>query len=353
MAAAITPSPRRRLRSHGGEPPASRLLRVAALALLALALTACVAAEGEGGDEAGEASEDEEPALWPLTGLPADDPEDLERPVIVVKVDNLAPARPQTGVEQADLVMVEPVEGATRLVAFYQSTDPDLVGPVRSGRLLEAVMLPPFDGLLVMSGAHGPVDEELREELPAVLAEGGGRGWSRHSDRQAPHNLYVNIEEVREEGPGLPAVEQFWEFSEDAPEGGSETEAFEVEYPQAGRSGWQWDGGSDRWLRLQDGEEHLTVDDERLAADTVIVAEVPTTDRERLPIDPVGEGEATVFRDGQAFEARWRKPSPGQHMEILDPDGEPFAMRPGVSWLELHPEGGSLDVETRDEGADE
>lgn len=337
-----------------GRLPARHAVRAALLALT-LALTACLP-NGNEADEASdgdEASEDEETAVWPLTGLEADDPEELERPVVAVKVDNIARARPQTGVEQADLVMVAPVESATRLVALYHSTDPELVGPVRSGRLIEARMLPPFDALLVMSGAHGPVDEELRDSLPAVIAEGEGTGWRRDEERQAPHNLYVMLEDLREGTPGSPAVEQFWRFDEEAPNGGGEVSSVEIAYPQAGSSGWDWDGDAGRWLRRQDDEEHRTADGERLAADTVIVAELPTTDRERLPIDPVGEGEATVLRDGQQFEAQWRKPAAGDHMEIVTADGEPFPLKPGVTWLELLPETGAIEAQDEPAADDE
>jgi hypothetical protein len=285
-----------------------------------------------------------EPQVLPLTGLPVDDPAVLERPVLAIKVDNLRPARPQAGVEHADLVMVELVEAATRLLALYHSRDPGTVGPVRSGRLLQADILPPFNPVFAMSGAHGPVERELREALPVVFEEGEAGGWTRDPDRSAPHNLYATAADLWEGAPELALTEAFWAFDDATPEGGSEVAAFEVVYPGAGSSGWEWDAGEDRWLRLQDGEAHVSADGARLAADTVIVVRLPTTGQERRPVDPIGEGEATVFRDGEQFDARWRKPAREGHMEILTPDGEPFPIKPGQSWLELLPVDGSLDV---------
>src|SRR5829696_8060786 len=66
-------------------------------------------------------------------------------PVIAVKVENTAAARPQVGLSQADIVFVQEVEGAqTRLVAVYHSRLPTRLGPVRSARTTDAQLLPLF-----------------------------------------------------------------------------------------------------------------------------------------------------------------------------------------------------------------
>ncbi|MGH9058653.1 MAG: DUF3048 domain-containing protein, partial [Acidimicrobiales bacterium] len=47
----------------------------------------------------------------PLTGLPQASAAQLTRPAVVVKIDNVDVARPQTGLNQADVVYEEMVEG--------------------------------------------------------------------------------------------------------------------------------------------------------------------------------------------------------------------------------------------------
>src|SRR2546430_1166289 len=81
------------------------------------------------------------PPVYPLTGLVATDPGNLKRPALVVKIDNADGsgsgnvARPQIGLNQADIVYEEMVEGSvTRLAAVFHSMDSDPVGPVRSAR---------------------------------------------------------------------------------------------------------------------------------------------------------------------------------------------------------------------------
>jgi hypothetical protein len=282
----------------------------------------------------------------PLTGVPADDPGALERPVVAVKVDNLAPARPQAGLEDADLVMVELVEGATRFIALYHSTDPGVVGPVRSGRLAEADLMPPFTPIYVMSGAHGPVGQELRGAIDVVLEEGQGGGWFRDSARRAPHNLFATATDIWASAPEQPAPEQFWAFDPDTPAGGSDAPGLTAAYPRAGASRWDWDDAEGRWLRSQDGGPHTNVDGDQLGADNVVVIRMDAVANERRPFEPIGEGPATVFRDGQEFDARWRKASRTEHIEVLAPDGEPFPLKPGQTWLELLPTTGELGVDS-------
>src|SRR2546423_1509318 len=87
------------------------------------------------------------PATPPLTGLP--DPEGLanHRPAITVKVNN-TDARPQAGIDQADVVYEEVVEtGYTRLAAIFNSHAPDKVGPVRSVRRTDQSIVWPIRGV--------------------------------------------------------------------------------------------------------------------------------------------------------------------------------------------------------------
>src|SRR5690606_28824069 len=70
-----------------------------------------------------------------LTGLPGDYGDRLNRAALIVKVDNHEQARPQAGLNQADLVIEERVESnLSRLAAVFHSNDADPVGPVRSTR---------------------------------------------------------------------------------------------------------------------------------------------------------------------------------------------------------------------------
>ena len=66
-------------------------------------------------------------------------------PILAVKIDDTAPAHPQAGLEDADIVYIEQVEGGlTRLAAIFSSKIPPVIGPVRSARISDLDILQQF-----------------------------------------------------------------------------------------------------------------------------------------------------------------------------------------------------------------
>ena len=82
------------------------------------------------------------PAVCPLTGAPSPLGTPPNRPALAVKVDNYQAARPQSGLDDTDLVFEEPVEGGiTRYVAVFQCNNATSIGPVRSARNIDIGIL--------------------------------------------------------------------------------------------------------------------------------------------------------------------------------------------------------------------
>ena len=126
---------------------------------------------------ADDAVDEVEPSgpVAPFTGLPAD-AETLARSALVVKVDNHPRARPQTGLDQADIVFDLRAEGVTRFAAVFHSQVPDPVGPVRSSRTSDFDLLRGLDNpLYASSGANDYVASGLRS-LPIVELTNRTRG---------------------------------------------------------------------------------------------------------------------------------------------------------------------------------
>ena len=137
------------------------------------------------------------PPLAPLTGLPQPHPSQLHAPAVVVKIDNVDAARPQTGVNQADVVYEELVEGGlTRLAAVFQSQYPAVVGPGslgpahRRGRspttstIRSSPIRAPTPGFCP-SSASQPVTDVDDGNRPDLF-------W-RSNLAAAPDNLYANV----------------------------------------------------------------------------------------------------------------------------------------------------------------
>lgn len=322
------------------------------LLCLAVALAACTGEEPDDtGDPDAEVAgtptpEPEEPT-YPLTGEPVDDESDLERPVLAVKIDNHPRARPQDDLGDADVVMVEKVEGTTRFVSLFHSASPDHVGPVRSGRFVDGDLLPPFQPAFAISGAADVVLSELNAVLD-LYGEGSADAWTRDGSRPKPHNLFLDTEPLFDAAAddGLPPAEQPWTFAagEDADlSGGREVTTAELSYRDAEEVRWQWEGGE--FVRSQDGQAHRLADETQVAADNVIIVRAPATGDLTRPFDPIGSGELVLLRDGEEHTGTWEKGSSDDHFRWLGDDGESLPLAPGRSWIELVPDDGSVTVE--------
>ena len=183
---------------------ARQLIRITALlTALSLGLAACGGddKEGDGGssdDPKSVASKKDEPATWPLTGLPVDGGGSAEQdhPVLVLKLDNTEASAPQQGLSHADLVVEELVEGGiTRLAAFYYSDIPADVGPVRSMRASDIGIVSPVDGAMVTSGGAAQTVERITDAGIRIFNE-GSPGFYRESTRSAPYNLFTDMGKV-------------------------------------------------------------------------------------------------------------------------------------------------------------
>ena len=135
---------------------------------------------------------------WPFTGLPTSK-RLPQRRAMIVKVDNTPDAEPQVGLGSADLVIEELVEGGfTRLAAFFYSSLPETVGPVRSVRTSDVGFVLPANALLVASGG---APQPLRRLQKAGIHAGFAGvhtgfpnilpGFFRASDRVAVHDLLL------------------------------------------------------------------------------------------------------------------------------------------------------------------
>lgn len=280
------------------------------------------------------------PGVQPLTGLPGPAP---DRPAAVVKIDNSPKARPQVGLEQADIVVEEEVEGGvTRLAAVFHSQG-GVVGPVRSGRTTD---IPVLDGLgsplLVYSGANQVIDALLLRQ-PAVQNRSAERtsGYWRERARKVPSNLFTDLAAQWASAAGSPPPAQFaYRAAGEAPAGGQPATSFAVTY-RANRVSWAWNG--ELWARSQGGAPHVVAAGGQLAVANVVVVETAKLDTgmvdtsgARVPeFAFVGAGPATVFTGGQRIAATWTRPTLRSAVTLTAADGSVVGLTPGRTWVEV------------------
>lgn len=320
---------------------ATRLTRLprtpAVLLLLSLLLTGGCTANGEQKREKpGEGVEDGSP----FTGL-----EGRDGPVLGVKIDNAAPARPQAGLERADIVYVERVEaGLSRLLAVYASHRPERVGPVRSARESDLDLLEQFGRpALAFSGARSGLLPLIDEAplFPVPPAEAGD-AYLRDPARPMPHNLFVRPGKALAAAPGASRADDIGFRFGAAPEGGRPTAERTVRYPAAS-FGFTWDADAERFLVSFDGDPAVSAAGGRLSTATVVVQHLRIRGSRAgegsangSPLtETVGEGKAEVLRDGRSYPARWERESAGDGTEFTDPDGKRLRFARGPVWVVL------------------
>jgi hypothetical protein len=299
------------------------------------------------------------PPIAPLTGLPDPEGTSQTRPALSVKVENTPDARPQVGIDQADVVYEEEVEGnITRFVAIFNSTAPETIGPVRSVRMQDADIVWPVRGIFAYSGgAQEPVDAINAAPVHAVdqtaAVANGVNGMERDAPgqppREAPHNLYGHGPALFSLGgepapppplfqyaaPGLPPA--------DGSDPGEPVVRARVGFVGGYDVTYEWDAASGTWKRFVAGGPHVVVGGHQIAPTNVIV-QFTVYDGESNA-QTVGEGDAWVFTDGRVRKGRWIRPDREQPARYVDANGVPILLQPGRTWVELLPSGYNTDVE--------
>ena len=267
--------------------------------------------------------------------------------ILAVKIDNVRAARPHTGLNEADIVYVEQVEGGlSRLMAVYAQKVPKVIGPVRSARESDLELLRQFDRpILAFSGAQSKL-LPLIDKAP-LQAEPPGKGSSayfRSKDRRSPHNLYLRPRQLMPVAPGTNVLTTGFLFGA-APSGGKATASRTVRF-EAARYTFTWSRSQDRWLVAMDGKAAVTTDKKRVTAGTVIVQYVKvrespfhdSTGKHTPYTHTVGSGKATVLRDGLAYDGvNWKRPKASGGTTFTTRDGKPMKFQHGQVWVVLAP----------------
>lgn len=281
----------------------------------------------------------------PFTGL-ADDRND---PVLAVKIDNVRPARPQTGLDKADIVYIEPVEaGLSRILAVFTSRPPDTVGPVRSARESDLELLRQFGHpALAYSGAqHKLLPVIAAAPVYDVSPAHAGDAYRRDHSRAAPHNLYADPDRLLRHAPKASVARDIGFRFGAAPAGGTADDDHTVRY-RAATIRFHWSASKDRWLVSLDGTTAVTARGARLGAPTVVIQYVDVRSsrfKDRWGnVSPysetVGSGTARVLRDGKAYDARWSRPAAKKGTTFTNATGEPMPFDRGPVWIVLTPRG--------------
>lgn len=327
-------------------------------------------------------------SLNPLTGLPGN-PASLQRRPLLVRIGNDEKVRTnawQAGFNSADLVFEELIDqlgnlyANTRYTAVFLSQDPPLIGPIRSGRIINFQFAPMLDGALVHAGASNGtrwlfsqtpmvnLDEFFNQPAYCYVKSHGYQGrlyttgprlreWLAKKDWEKPIPLYG------------------FNFSDTAPQGKPVTSIalLKSPWPKWDQLEWKYDAAKSRYMRFVTGAAQVDnsypvtakwgngadcvvsgPDTKTQVSATNVVVLYAKHEKTNIVEDSnnsvsvhiylTGQGDAQVFRDGVMTSGKWQRQSEQEFFSITDTAGNPIALKPGVTWFEIVPLGYQLDL---------
>ncbi len=301
------------------------------------------------------------PVVAPLTGAPQSNGALLTRPALTVKIDGAPSAMPQVGMDVADVVWEEQVEGgAVRYLAMFHSTDAEVVGPIRSVRPVDPDIIGPSGGLFAYSGGIQVFVDKLRATpgIEDIGASVNGGDYYRRKGRKAPHNLFSSTTDLYAGAPELPAAKDIFEHyapTESASFGGSTatpTSVVTAKISSLTTTSWTWDPATSLFTRGYNGSPHVNESGEPLAFTNVVLVLTPYVNSGEF--DPVGSpvpegkiigtGDGYVLSGGKAVKVRWTKPNATTPITFTDTTGLPVKLMPGRTWASLVPTTGAITV---------
>src|SRR3954447_11808405 len=279
--------------------------------------------------------------VMPLTGLPIADPALAARPAVVVKVSNDPGARPQSGLDSADIVFEAWGAGPTRFATVFQSTDAPKVGPIRSARTQDVDLVGSFNGaVFACSGGNARAVAAIRSSDLLVLTEGQGPGWFLDKNRHRPHATFNDTVSLRSNAePTRPGPAQQYHYRAAGVESpGDASAGFKLQIEQV-HVEWNFDAASNMYLRSQEGHPHVLADGTPVDADNVVVLwidyEHSTADARSPDGGTIGPAPAVVFTNGKQIPATWSRSDRLQPISLTAADGSPVLLTPGSTWFEL------------------
>jgi len=285
----------------------------------------------------------------PLTGVQVE-VGSLPNPALMAKIDNNPTARPQVGLNDADIVFEELVEGGfSRYVPVWHSVIPKEIGPIRSIRPMDPDIASPFRGLIAYSGGQQRfVQMMVATKVKNIIHGQAGteKYIYRTTKKISPHNVMVKAQKLVAKYSRLRPPEPAFQFARgsDVPSAlalGKPAGRLYASFSSMNTPSWKFDAATGLYRRFQaDGEKDRDERKQQLTAVNVVVQMVGvSSEYGYVPRSlVVGRGTAWISTGGQTVKARWVKKRRTAMTVFTLKGGEVVTLAPGRTWVELIPE---------------
>lgn len=278
-----------------------------------------------------------------------------KRPIAVM-INNHAEARPQSGLNSADVVYETLAEsGITRYLAIFWSQAPAKVGPIRSARQYYLEWLSPYDPLFIYDGCadtDNPKTDACGNMYTYNIKRIATIGAWRWNDgrRYAPHNEYSSLINAWEYGEkqnwdSFPNIES-WKFKNDSPvdQRGEKTKVSIVFHQRINNGGyydvvWTYDSKTNSYFKQTGKRADLDQEtNTQVYAKNVVIQEITMTpaygdSSGRIIQETIGEGKAIYLIDGKITEGKWKKINRMDRTTYYDNDGNEVQFNRGRTWI--------------------
>jgi hypothetical protein len=274
----------------------------------------------------------------------------IDGKVLAVKIDDTNMAHPQIGLEDADVVYIEQVEGGlTRLAAIFSSTIPVRVGPVRSARISDLDILSQYGRVAF---AYSGAQQKLLPVITAANLEDLGaqhessKIFTSDPKRIAPYAMVLRadllMQKIVEKNLPVDSAKSVGFVFGENPDGGAPTQKVIINWPAATYSA-EWSVKESRWLLSHNGRLNLAESGVVLGATTLVIQMVKISPSEYgdkfggiTPLsETIGSGIAYVLRDGEVFVTTWSRPNADSGTTFSLSDGSVMNFAPGQVWVAL------------------
>lgn len=294
---------------------------------------------------------DDYTATSPFTALPLK--EANYRRAIAVSIENSPAARPQTGLEKAEIVYEFMLEGGiTRFLAIYWPEMPVKVGPIRSARPALVKTANFYDALFLHAGASPDGFKILAEENILHLDQiYQSKYFWRSSKRRAPHNLYSGkkaLDEYLKKLSEKEYPEQFNFLTASIISDFKKALKITVDYWGSYAVLYEYNSLENNYSRFlnQRDNPHLMESGKQINVKNIIVQFVKTATKDsegRQEIDLESGGKMLLFRDGIAITGKWENMR--DQIIYFDSNGEEVEINPGQTWIQVVPNGTEINYE--------
>ncbi len=285
----------------------------------------------------------------PLSGIYVEEAK-LKRRPFAVMLDNQAKARPQAGLDQAEIVYEILAEGGiTRYMAIFLTNEPETIGPVRSARPYYINKALEYNALYVHVGGSPQAFEDIKSLKIAdidAMSRDSSIFW-RKNHKSIPHNMYTSTNAIRKAASSSKYDSEVdfetLKFNDDIEKINGETfSTMKIPYYHNYTVLFKYNEEENSYMRYTNDKPHLDeVSNKHLSAMNIIVQKVSSKvidSKLRLEIDLISKGKGLFATNGEFREVTWEKNSRRDLTRFFYEDGSEIKLNPGITWIQVVPD---------------